>query len=83
MKALLFAHLKRILKLYRLRLRGPNGARDEFRQICTQSLDGLASSWASASKVYLSTKWYNSLPPLLHRNFCLLFRQCRSYTAFT
>jgi hypothetical protein len=27
---LLFAHLKRILKLDRLRLRGPCGARDEF-----------------------------------------------------
>ena len=27
---ILFAHLKRILKLDRLRLRGPNGARDEF-----------------------------------------------------
>ena len=27
---MLFAHLKRILKLERLRLRGPNGARDEF-----------------------------------------------------
>ncbi len=27
---MLFAHLKRILKLSRLRLRGPNGARDEF-----------------------------------------------------
>jgi hypothetical protein len=26
----LFAHLKRILKLDRLRLRGPNGTRDEF-----------------------------------------------------
>ena len=26
----LFAHLKRILRLGRLRLRGPNGARDEF-----------------------------------------------------
>jgi hypothetical protein len=25
-----FAHLKRILKLDRLRLRGPNGAHDEF-----------------------------------------------------
>jgi hypothetical protein len=25
-----FAHLKRILRLDRLRLRGPNGARDEF-----------------------------------------------------
>ncbi len=27
---MLFAHLKRILKLVRLRLRGPNGAKDEF-----------------------------------------------------
>ncbi len=27
---MLFAYLKRILKLDRLRLRGPNGARDEF-----------------------------------------------------
>jgi hypothetical protein len=27
---MLFAHLKRILRLGRLRLRGPNGANDEF-----------------------------------------------------
>lgn len=27
---MLFAHLRRILTLDRLRLRGPNGARDEF-----------------------------------------------------
>jgi hypothetical protein len=27
---MLFAHLKRLLKLDRLRLRGPNGAHDEF-----------------------------------------------------
>jgi Transposase DDE domain len=27
---MLFAHLKRILRLARLRLRGPNGAKDEF-----------------------------------------------------
>lgn len=27
---MLFAHLKRILKMDRLRLRGPNGAKDEF-----------------------------------------------------
>jgi hypothetical protein len=27
---ILFAHLKRILKLSRLRLRGPSGAHDEF-----------------------------------------------------
>ena len=31
---MLFAHLKRILKLDRLRLRGPSGARDEFPPRC-------------------------------------------------
>lgn len=30
---MLFAHLKRILKLDRLRLRGPNGAKDESRSL--------------------------------------------------
>ena len=39
----LFAHLKRILKLDRLRLRGPNGARDEFLLAATaQNLRKLA-----------------------------------------
>lgn len=28
---ILLAQLKRIIRLYRLRLRGPNGVRDEFR----------------------------------------------------
>jgi len=32
---MLFAHLKRILKLDRLRLRGPNCARDEFTLAAT------------------------------------------------
>jgi hypothetical protein len=32
---MLFAHLKRILKLDGLRLRGPNGARDEFTLAAT------------------------------------------------
>ena len=32
---MLFAHLKRIVKLDRLRLRGPNGARDEFHLAAT------------------------------------------------
>ncbi|WP_238858449.1 transposase, partial [Faunimonas pinastri] len=32
---MLFAHLNRILKLDRLRLRGPNGARDEFHLAAT------------------------------------------------
>jgi transposase len=40
---MLFAHLKRILKLDRLRLRGPTGARDEFRLAATaQNLRKLA-----------------------------------------
>ena len=32
---MLFAHLKRIMRLDRLRLRGPNGARDEFHLAAT------------------------------------------------
>lgn len=40
---MLFAHLKRILKLDRLRLRGPNGASDEFHLAATaQNLRKLA-----------------------------------------
>lgn len=40
---MLFAHLKRILGLNRLRLRGPNGARDEFHLAATaQNLRKLA-----------------------------------------
>src|SRR5262245_465951 len=40
---MLFAHLKRILKLDRLRLRGPNGARDELHLAATaQTLRKLA-----------------------------------------
>ena len=40
---MLFAHLKRILKLDRLRLRGPRGARDEFLLAATaQNLRKLA-----------------------------------------
>jgi hypothetical protein len=40
---MLFAHLKRILRLDRLRLRGPNGARDEFLLAVTaQNLRKLA-----------------------------------------
>jgi hypothetical protein len=40
---IVFAHLKRILKLDRLRLRGPNGAKDEFPLAATaQTLRKLA-----------------------------------------
>ena len=40
---MLFAHLERILRLARLRLRGPNGAKDEFLLAATaQNLRRLA-----------------------------------------
>jgi len=43
---MLFAHLKRILNLTRLRLRGMNGARDEFLlAAAAQNLRRLAKSW--------------------------------------
>jgi transposase len=43
---ILFAHLKRILSLTRLRLRGMNGARDEFLLAAiAQNLRRLAKSW--------------------------------------
>lgn len=42
---MLFAHLKPILKLDRLRLRGPNGAKDEFLLAATaQNLRKLAKT---------------------------------------
>jgi hypothetical protein len=42
---MLFAHLKRILKLDRLRLRGPCGARDEFH------LDAIAQNLSRLAKL--------------------------------
>jgi Transposase DDE domain len=43
---MLFAHLKRILNLSRLRLRGRSGARDEFLLAATvQNLRRMASWW--------------------------------------
>jgi transposase len=48
---MLFAHLKRILKLDRLRLRGPNGAKDEFLLAATaQNLRKLAKLIPTAPK---------------------------------
>ncbi len=47
---MLFAHLKRILRLDRLRLRGPCGARDEFLLAATaQNLRKLAKLLPSAA----------------------------------
>ena len=49
---MLFAHLKRILKLDRLRLRGPNGAKDEFLLAATsQNLRKLAKLVPLAASV--------------------------------
>ena len=49
---MLFAHLKRILKLDRLRLRGPNGARDEFHlAAAAQNLRKLAKLIPSSAPV--------------------------------
>jgi hypothetical protein len=39
---MLFAHLKRILRMGRLRLRGPCGAQDEFVLATAQNLRKLA-----------------------------------------
>ncbi|MEP9375062.1 transposase, partial [Aquabacter sp. CN5-332] len=49
---MLFAHLKRILRLDRLRLRGPNGARDEFHlAAAAQNLRKLAKLLPNAPRV--------------------------------
>ena len=49
---MLFAHLKRILKLDQLRLRGPNGARDEFHLAATaQNLRKLAKLIPAAAPI--------------------------------
>ena len=42
---MLFAHLKRILKLGRLRLRGPRGAQDEFLLAATAQNLRRMSKW--------------------------------------
>ena len=52
---MLFAHLKRILKLDRLRLRGPNGAKDEFLLAATaQNLRRLAKIIPNRAKAALA-----------------------------
>ncbi len=48
---MLFAHLKRIIGLRRLRLRGPNGANDEFLLAATaQNLRKLAKVFPAPQK---------------------------------
>ena len=53
---MLFAHLKRILKLYRLRLRGRSGAQDEFLLAATvQNLRRMAK-WLVPRRANLEFK---------------------------
>lgn len=53
---MLFAHLKRILNLTRLRLRGPNGARDEFLLAATaQNLRKLAKLRPTFNRLEVAT----------------------------
>jgi hypothetical protein len=52
---MLFAHLKRILKLDRLRLRGPTGARDEFILAATaQNLRKMAKLYNDLLQVFFN-----------------------------
>ena len=53
---MLFAHLKRILRLDRLRLRGPNGAQFELTLAAiAQNLRRLAKLWRVPRQSYLSS----------------------------
>ena len=64
---MLFAHLKRILKLDRLRLRGPTGARDEFILAATaQNLRKMAKLYNDLLQVF-----FNEIGPKrrYHRDF--------------
>ena len=55
---MLFAHLKRILKLNRLRLRGPCGARDRFLIAATaQNLRKLAKLIAPPPRRWPEERW--------------------------
>ena len=55
-----FAHLKRILRLDRLRLRGPRGARDEFLLAAT------AQNLRKLAKLLIR-------PPPDHRTACVAY----------
>jgi len=58
-----FAHLKRILRLNRLRLRGPLGAKDEFLHAATvQNLRKLAKLLIRPPPVQVSTRSPHLLP---------------------
>ena len=61
---MLFAHLKRILELDRLRLRGPNGARDEFLLAATaQNLRKLAKLIPAPAATSAAARCGTHYPP--------------------
>ena len=69
---MLFAHLKRILKLDRLRLRGPNGARDEFHLAATaQNLRKLAKLIPSPTLIPVTSGGTRLINPVTTFHRCL------------
>jgi hypothetical protein len=75
---MLFAHLKRILRLDRLRLRGPNGARDEFHlAAAAQNLRKLAK-YPAANPAGARLTGGALVPPLRK-----ISRQCHQRTFST
>ena len=75
---MLFAHLKRIIGLDRLRLRGPNGARDEFLLAATaQTSANSPSSSRSSLRPYQPERQQLSTP-LSARQIRGLFQRHRS-----
>jgi hypothetical protein len=70
---MLFAHLKRILKLDRLRLRGPSGAKDEFLlPAAAQNLRKLAKLIPLTTPICATRgeegQLFPGLPPTVARN---------------
>jgi hypothetical protein len=67
---MLFAHLKRILGLGRLRLRGPKGAKDEFLLAATaQNLRKLAKIFPAPQQMR-NARQKRRLPPNQRASFC-------------
>jgi hypothetical protein len=74
-----FAHLKRILKLGRLRLRGPCGARDEFvLAAIAQNLRKLAKLIPAPAPIRFGflAQWSGNLPVEADENRTTLLSRC-------
>jgi hypothetical protein len=57
---MLFAHLKRILKLDRLRLRGPRGVRDEFLLAATARTCASSPNSPRPRRIISKTDFFNN-----------------------